>query len=63
MRRAMFGGAIAIALAAAAVAWAQHGHGGSGGPAQGHQAAQACASEFETVVHEGRGFGLAFAAD
>ena len=29
----------------------------------GHQRAEACAQEFESVVREGRGFGLAFAAD
>jgi len=40
---------------------AQHAHGGAG--AQGHQVAQTCATEFEKVVGEGRGFGLAFAAD
>jgi Spy/CpxP family protein refolding chaperone len=58
-----FGAAAAIALSAAAAAWAQHGHGGAGGHTEGHQVAQACATEFEKVVGEGRGFGLAFAAD
>jgi len=64
MRGLTSGAATAIALsAAAAVAWAQHGHGGAGGHTEGHQVAQACASEFEKVVGDGRGFGLAFAAD
>jgi Spy/CpxP family protein refolding chaperone len=62
MLRLTSGAAAAIALSAvAAAAWAQHGHGGAG--AEGHQVAQACASEFEKVVGDGRGFGLAFAAD
>jgi Spy/CpxP family protein refolding chaperone len=39
---------------------AHHGHTGGG---DGHRAAQACATEFDQVVAEGRGFGLAFAAD
>jgi Spy/CpxP family protein refolding chaperone len=41
------------------VSWGQHGHGHEGG----HQAAEACSAEFDKVVGEGRGFGLAFAAD
>src|SRR2546429_1383533 len=55
--------AVALAgLAAGATATrAQHAHGGASAP--GHQVAQTCASEFEKVVGEGRGFGLAFAAD
>jgi len=58
----MLGVVVGIAVtAAAAAASAQHGHGGAG--AEGHQMAQACATEFEKVVGEGRGFGLAFAAD
>jgi Spy/CpxP family protein refolding chaperone len=43
-------------------ALAQHGdhqHGGG----QGHQAAQACVDQFNKVVGDGRGFGMAFAAD
>ena len=63
MRRLV--GTIAVALAGlfthAAGTWGQHDHGG--GQAQGHQAAQACAIEFEQVVGEGRGYGMAFAAD
>ncbi len=62
MRDVMLGVVVGIAVtAAAAAASAQHGHGGAG--AEGHQMAQACATEFEKVVGEGRGFGLAFAAD
>src|SRR3989442_7852424 len=62
MRGVIFGAGVAVVLAAvAAIAWAQHGHGSVG--AEGHQVAQACATEFEKVVGEGRGFGLAFAAD
>jgi Spy/CpxP family protein refolding chaperone len=41
------------------ISWGQHGHGHEGG----HQAAQSCSEEFEKVIGEGRGFGLAFAAD
>src|SRR2546427_480384 len=62
MRGVIFGAGVAVVLTAvAAIAWAQHGHGSVG--AEGHQVAQACATEFEKVVGEGRGFGLAFAAD
>ena len=45
--------------AASSASWGQHGHGHEGG----HQAAEACSAEFDKVVGEGRGFGLAFAAD
>jgi Spy/CpxP family protein refolding chaperone len=44
---------------ASSVSWGQHGHGHDGG----HQVAEACSAEFDKVVGEGRGFGLAFAAD
>jgi len=44
-----------------AVAWAQHAHDGS--HSRGQQAAQVCETEFEKVVGDGRGFGMAFAAD
>ena len=40
----------------------RHQAGAPGGSA-GHRRAQACAEEFESVVREGRGFGMAFAAD
>lgn len=44
---------------------AQHrGHGHAPGTvSDGHVKAQACADEFEAVVRDGRGFGMAFAAD
>lgn len=44
-------------------ALAQHGGHHQHGDGQGHQAAQACADQFNKVVGEGRGFGMAFAAD
>src|SRR5437879_8537772 len=65
MQRVMLGVIAAVALAGLAAGTtatrAQHAHGGAG--AQGHQVAQTCASEFEKVVGQGRGAGLAFAAD
>jgi len=65
MRRLVWSTALMVTLAElfgyAALTSGQHDHGG--GQAQGHQAAQACATEFDEVVGEGRGFGLAFAAD
>src|SRR5436309_4980873 len=65
MRRVTLGVFAAVGLAGltagTTVTRAQHGHGGAG--AQGHQVAQTCASEFDKVVGDGRGFGLAFAAD
>src|SRR5213594_3206505 len=65
MQRVMLGVIAAVGLAGltagTTVTRAQHAHGGAG--AQGHQVAQTCASEFEKFVGEGRGFGLAFAAD
>src|SRR5499433_2843028 len=50
---------LALLGAAASESWGQHGHGHAGG----HQAAETCSAEFDKVVGEGRGFGLAFAAD
>src|SRR3989442_11736915 len=65
MRRVTLGvfaaGGLAGLTAGTTVTRAQHAHGDAG--AQGHQVAQTCATEFEKVVGEGRGFGLAFAAD
>src|SRR2546429_3441159 len=65
MQRGMLEVIAAVALeglaAGATATRAQHAHGGASAP--GHQVAQTCASEFEKVVGEGRGFGLAFAAD
>jgi Spy/CpxP family protein refolding chaperone len=60
-------GALAALAAVLAVlpVHAQHqGHGHAPGAASdGHLKAQACADEFEAVVRDGRGFGMAFAAD
>lgn len=50
---------LGLFAADSSVSWGQHGHGHEGG----HQAAQACAVEFDKVVGEGRGFGMAFVAD
>jgi Spy/CpxP family protein refolding chaperone len=49
----------ALFTAASSASWGQHEHGHAGG----HQAAEACSTEFDKVVAEGRGFGMAFAAD
>jgi Spy/CpxP family protein refolding chaperone len=60
---------LAIALLSSVLALpatAQHpGHGGPHGAAggEGHRAAEACATQFDQVVADGRGFGMAFAAD
>jgi Spy/CpxP family protein refolding chaperone len=57
---------LALSLATAGSALAQSGHGhqhGGGGDAQAHQRVEACQAEFDQVVADGRGFGLAFAAD
>lgn len=56
---------MALLLIASVPAHAQHhGHGHtSGAPSEGHLRAQACIDEFESVVRDGRGFGMAFAAD
>jgi len=47
------------------IAAAQHtGHQHMPGlPSEGHLRAQACLDEFDAVVSDGRGFGMAFAAD
>ncbi len=50
---------VALCGTGTSVSWGQHEHGHAGG----HQAAEACSAEFDKVVGEGRGFGLAFAAD
>jgi len=52
---------VGLLAAGSSVSWGQPGHGGE--HEGGHQAAQACAVEFDNVVGEGRGFGMAFAAD
>jgi hypothetical protein len=67
MAARFFGALVALAamVAGAVPVQAQHhGHGHTAGtPADGHIRAQACADEFEAVVRDGRGFGMAFAAD
>ena len=57
-----------LLAAAPLAAQTQHGtdsghHGHAGGHAQGQQEAQACEESFDKVIAEGRGFGMAFAAD
>jgi hypothetical protein len=67
MRSRLFGALIAGAtlLGGAVPAPAQHqGHAHTDGAASdGHLRAQACVDEFEAVVRDGRGFGMAFVAD
>jgi Spy/CpxP family protein refolding chaperone len=63
----------AFAVVTAGPALAQSGHGhqhgggaqphGGGGDAQAHHRVEACLREFDQVVADGRGFGLAFPAD
>ena len=59
--------AVALTLLDAAVAGAQSGHGHGHQPGRGdaeaHHGVAACLREFDQVVAEGRGFGLAFPAD
>jgi Spy/CpxP family protein refolding chaperone len=63
------GFALTLLAALALPASAQHaGHGAQHGAGHapggdGHRAAEACATQFEQVVAQGRGFGMAFAAD
>jgi Spy/CpxP family protein refolding chaperone len=57
-------GLLALLLAAMPAAAQHPGHSHTpGGTSEGHLKAQACAEEFEAVVRDGRGFGMAFAAD
>jgi len=56
------GMAVAIVLAATSLAGAQHVHDGARG-AEPHLVAVRCQQQFEQVIADGRGFGLAFAAD
>jgi Spy/CpxP family protein refolding chaperone len=69
MTRIVWLGLVAVTIAGAGTARAQHeGHGAHGDPGtptptSPHARAQACAQEFDAVVADGRGFGLAFAAD
>jgi Spy/CpxP family protein refolding chaperone len=62
--RAWLPAALLLALVPV-VARAQHaGHQHTpGAPSEGHLRAQACLDEFDAVVRDGRGFGMAFAAD
>src|SRR5262249_5707407 len=53
---------VAVAPLTAAAQHAGHQH-TPGAPADGHLRAQACLDEFDAVVGDGRGFGMAFAAD
>ncbi len=55
--------AIAAATATSALAQSERGHQHPGGDAQAHQRVEACQREFDRVVADGRGFGLAFPAD
>ncbi|MGH7310040.1 MAG: Spy/CpxP family protein refolding chaperone [Candidatus Rokuibacteriota bacterium] len=56
--------ALVAAVAARGTAAAQHGGHGQHGSGQAHHlVAQRCLEEFKTVVADGRGFGMAFAAD
>jgi Spy/CpxP family protein refolding chaperone len=56
---------LALALAGPACAQPAHGHHqhGGGDDAQPHRRVDAVLKEFDQVVADGRGFGLAFAAD
>ena len=54
---------IAIATAGSARAQSGHGHQHGGADAQAHQRVEACQREFDQVVADDRGFGLAFPAD
>ena len=54
---------LAFVPVSAAAQHAGHQHAPGGAPSEGHLKAQACLDEFDAVVRDGRGFGLAFAAD
>src|SRR5213080_5537267 len=53
---------LALLPLSAAAQHAGHQH-TPGAPSEGHLKAKACLDEFDAVVRDGRGFGLAFAAD
>ena len=55
--------ALTLVPVSAAAQHAGHQHAPGGAPSEGHLKAQACLDEFDAVVRDGRGFGLAFAAD
>ena len=52
---------LAMLLIASSALPQHHDH--AGGASDGHRRAQACSDEFDAVVRDGRGFGMAFAAD
>ena len=55
---------VILALLPSTVAAQHSGHQHTpGAPSDGHLRAQACLDEFDAVVSDGRGFGMAFAAD
>src|SRR5262245_54501242 len=56
------GMAVAIVLAATSLAGAQHVHEGARG-GEPHLVALRCQQQFEQVIADGRGFGVAFVAD
>ena len=63
-------GLILVVSAAPAVAQtpatphgAGHHHGAPAAPSAAHQDVQRCQTDYEAVVRDGRGFGMAFAAD
>jgi Spy/CpxP family protein refolding chaperone len=62
-RHAVLAVSIMVAGLTMGTAAAQHGGHGQSGGAPGHPLAQSCAEQFTKVVGEGRGFGMAFAAD
>jgi Spy/CpxP family protein refolding chaperone len=62
-RKVMVASVATVVALMAGGARAQHGGHAQHSGGQGHLAAQACAEQFNTVVGEGRGFGMAFAAD
>ena len=56
--------ALLLRLGPAAVSAQHAGHQHTpGAPSEGHLRAQACLDEFDAVVRDGRGFGMAFVAD
>ena len=54
---------LAFVPVSAAAQHAGHQHAPGGAPSEGHLKVQACLDEFDAVVRDGRGFGMAFAAD
>jgi Spy/CpxP family protein refolding chaperone len=54
--------AVLVTITPALAQHGPHSHAGAG-PSTGHLTAQACLAEFDAVVADGRGFGMAFPAD